>query len=137
MFKINYSILSDIPPKKHYSEMSIDSVYQYISYEAQLEIMYDGEILFSEEISIIEFYWYLLNWYKNDYMGNRNPFTYTTVENTEPILTFEFQQDNSWKIDSIWKRCKNPAIVFETDFHTEISNLIIKMSSNIENSVED
>lgn len=114
-----------------YTHMSIDDIYSYMFYEAELIIKNDDMIFFDEEIAVIEFYWYLVKWYSEYLKGSLKPFVYSTVEYVEPILVFSLQQNNLWKIDSIWKKCDDALIIESKIFNYEISELINKIELNI------
>lgn len=102
---------------------SIDDVYGYMEYEAELIIEYGGGVFFSEEVAIVELYWYLSRWYGAVSSGKEENFTYPTVEHTKPILTFTRSGDKTWIIDSIWGKC-SPAAVGERDLFEQVAGLI-------------
>ena len=132
MFKIVVDFLNCNPGKKQYSKMTNDQIYEYLSYEARLTIFHDNQIIFSEEIAIIEFYQQLVIWHKGYKSGNRSSFLYTTVEHIAPILEFCAIDGSSWKIDSIWKRCYDPIIVDNLVFSNEIDALISFLNAVLE-----
>jgi len=70
MFTINIDFLGQQPPRAPYSRMSLDEIYGYLLWEADLTVTYNNQMLFSEEVAIIEFYWYLVNWYRRYLTGN-------------------------------------------------------------------
>ena len=131
MFTININFLGQQPPKAPYCKMSLDQIYSYLSWEADLTITYNNQILFSQEVAIIEFYWYLIKWYRRYLTGNTDQFVYTTVEYTEPILIFSPQQEQCWKIDSIWKRCDKPILINDKMFHFEVRKLLDKIIEEV------
>ena len=133
MLDINYHFLGSIPPKRAYSKMAIDEIYEYISHEAKLTITYNNIIIFAEEIAVVEFYWYISKWYEHCFTVHKKPFIYSTIEHSVPILTFNFHQNGFWEIDSIWKQCVKPVMVPEPLFLSTICKLINQFSSNIEN----
>ncbi|MBQ8741265.1 MAG: hypothetical protein IJY79_06925 [Clostridia bacterium] len=124
MFTIDIDFLGQQPPRAPYSRMSLDEMYGYLIWEACLTVTYNNQILFSEEVAIIEFYWYLVNWYRRYLTGNAVQFVYSTVEHTEPILVFSPQQNQYWKIDSVWKQCDKPALIKEEILHSEVHKLL-------------
>ena len=128
MFTININFLGQQPPSAPYSRMSLDQIYSsYLSWEADLTIIYNNQVLFSEDVAIIEFYWHLVNWYRRCFTGDAVQFVYSTVEHTEPILVFSPQQNQYWKIDSVWKQCGTPALIEEQTFHSQVHKLIEEM----------
>ena len=132
MFKININFSGQKPPKAPYSRMSIDEIYGYLLWEAELTVIYNNQIIFAEEVAIIEFYWYLANWYRRYLIGNADQFVYSTVEHTEPILVFSPQQNQYWKIDSVWKQCDKPALIKEEILHSEVHKLLERITLEIE-----
>lgn len=132
MFQITVDFRGHLPNKKHYSKMAIDQIYEYLSCEARLIITYEDKIIFSEEVAIIEFYWYLLNWYNQFKGGRKIPFKYTTVEYVAPILVFSVHGVNCWEIDSIWKCCDEPIIIDNMVFFREIDKLIGVLYTTLE-----
>ena len=132
MFTIDLIFLGEPPPKDSYSSMTIDQVYGCLSWEADLTIVYDNQILFSEEVAIVEFYWYLVNWYRKYLAGNRKAFAYFSIESTEPVLFFSPQEELHWTIDSIWKKCSKPAVVKEKLLCSEVRKLLEKIIATIE-----
>ena len=132
MFTINIDFLGQQPPRAPYSRMSLDEIYGYLLWEADLTVTYNNQMLFSEEVAIIEFYWYLVNWYRRYLTGNADQFVYSTVEHTEPILVFSPQQNQYWKIDSIWKQCDKPALIKEEILHSEVHKLLEEIMVAIE-----
>ena len=132
MFKININFSGQKPTKAPYSRMSIDEIYGYLLWEAELTVTYNNQIIFAEEVAIIEFYWYLANWYRRYLIGNADQFVYSTVEHTEPILVFSPQQNQYWKIDSVWKQCDKPALIKEEILHSEVHKLLERITLEIE-----
>ena len=132
MLKFVVDFPDHVPNKKQYSQLTIDQIYEYLSYEAKLTIACNNLIIFSEEVAIVEFFWYLSNWYKGFRAGNKDPFIYTTVEFTAPILEFSASEINCWRIDSIWKRCDEAVIVDDLAFSNEIDRLIRALKATLE-----
>lgn len=132
MFTVNVKFIGKHPPKAAYSRMSIDEIYGYLSWEADLTITYNNQILFSEEVAIIEFYWYLISWYRRYLAGNKHQFIYSTIEHTEPILVFSLQQNHYWKIDSVWRQCDEPALIKEEMLCSEVHQLVERIMIAIE-----
>lgn len=132
MFTISVRFLGQYPPRAAYSKMSIDEIYDYLPWEADLTITYNNQIMFSEEIAIIEFYWYLANWYRKFLVEDKEPFVFATVEHLEPILVFSPQQNRYWTVDSTWRRCDEPALIKEDALYSEVRNLLEKIMSAIE-----
>lgn len=93
---------------------SIDDVYNYMEYEAELIIEYGDRVFFCEEVAIVEFYWYISRWYNAVSSSEKANFAYSTVEHTKPILTFTRSGDKTWVIDSIWGK-GSPVVVGERD----------------------
>lgn len=132
MFKIDLYI-SDIPVlSKKYFDMTIDDVYNYISCDAKLTIVHKNLLFFFEEISIVEFYWCLCNWYDRYKEAKGESFIYNTIEHTKPIMEFSKVDDKFWKIDSIWRCLDKPIIIEEADFVREIKKLIQQLVSLFE-----
>lgn len=132
MFEINVDLSRHIPPRAAYSRMTIDEIYGHVSWDADLNITNNDQIFFSEEIAIIEFYWYLTDWYRRYHTGNNVPFVYTSVEHTSPILVFLYQNGGIWEIDSPWRQCNTAILIEEQVFHTEIRNLVARLSFALE-----
>lgn len=124
--------LDHFPNKKQYSQLTIDQIYEYLSYEAKLTIVCNNLIIFSEEVAIVEFFWHLFNWYKGFRSGNKDAFIYSTVEFTAPILEFSAPGINCWRIDSIWRRCNEAVIVDSLTFSNEIDGLIRALKATLE-----
>ena len=133
MFTINLKFLGDQPPKAPYSRMPIDEIYDYLFWEADLSITYNNRIIFSEEVAIIEFYWYLLRWYRGYLAGNKEQFSYSTVEHTAPILVFSLKQNCYWEIDSVWKKCDKAVLVNEEMLCSEVHLFLERIMEVIEN----
>ena len=132
MLMINVKFLGQQPPKAAYSKMSIDEIYGYLPWEADLTVACNNQILFTEEVAIIEFYWYLINWYRRYLTGNTDKFAYSTVEYTEPILVFSPRQNQYWEIDSIWKKCDKPVVIKEEMLCYEVRKLLEGIMAAIE-----
>ena len=132
MFTIDVDFLGQQPPKALYSKMSLDHIYSNLSWEADLTVTYNKQILFSEEVAIIEFYWYLYKWYNEFLLGNIDRFVYSTIEHTEPIVFFYPLGNQYWKIDSIWNRCGKPALIEEQTLCSEVHILLEKIKLAIE-----
>ena len=131
MFTINIKFL-DSPPKALYSRMSLDEIYGYLLWEADLTVTYNNQMLFSEEVAIIEFYWYLVNWYRRYIIGIADQFVYSTVEHSKPILVFSPRQNQYWEINSVWKQCDKSALVKEEILRSEVHKLLEEMMVAIE-----
>lgn len=132
MFQMNYHIPDCSPiPVKNYSKMTIDEIYNYIAYDANFVISYNDSVFFSESIAIVEFYWFVCNWYNKIKAGMNIPFQYNTIEHKVPILIFYSEGDN-WKIDSIWKCEISPIRVNKIDFMCEIDRFINNMKLYLE-----
>lgn len=132
MFTIDISFLAQQPPRASYSKMSLDQIYSNLSWEADLTVTYNKQILFSEEVAIIEFYWYLSKWYREYLSGHIDQFVYSTVEHTEPILLFSPRENQYWEIDSVWKQCGKPALIEEQAFCSEVHKLLEKIKLAVE-----
>lgn len=132
MFTININFLGDQPPKAAYSRMSIDEIYDYLFWEANLTITYNNRIIFSEEVAIIEFYWYLFRWYHGYLAGNKEQFSYSTVEHTVPILVFSLKQSCYWEIDSVWRQHDKPALIKEEILCSEVHLFLERIMEVIE-----
>ncbi len=127
MFTIDVDFCGVIPPKATYSLMTIDEIYDHLCWEANLSIMYNNQLFFSERVAIIEFYWYLVRWYRKLCVGCKDQFLYSTVEHMEPILTFTFHPQNYWKVDSTWSQCEKIALVQEETLCMEVAKLLETM----------
>ena len=132
MFEIHVKFLEQQIPKGAYSKMSIDEIYDYLSWDACLTITHNNQNLFLEEVPIIEFYWYLVNWYSRCLVGNKDQFVYSTIEHIEPILVFSPQQNHYWEIDSIWKQCDKAALIEEETLYFEVHKLLKRIKGEIE-----
>lgn len=132
MFTIKINFLGDKPPKAAYYRMSIDEIYDYLFWEANLTITYNNRIIFSEDVAIIEFYWYLLRWYRGYLAGNKEQFSYCTVEYTVPILGFALKKSGYWEIDSVWNQCDKPALIKEEILCSEVQLFLVKIMEVIE-----
>lgn len=132
MFTINVDFLGQLPPRASYSKMSIDEIYGYMLWDADLAITYNDQILFSEEVAIIEFYWYLFRWYRRCLAGHEDQFAYSTVEYSAPILVFTCQPNHNWEIDSVWKKCGDPVLINEDMLLSEVQQLLLRIQMAIE-----
>ena len=132
MFTIKIDFLECQPTKASYSKMSLDQIYSFLSWETNLIVAYNNQVLFSEEVAIIEFYWYLAKWYRRYLAGNIEPFIYSTVEHTDPILVFLPQQNRYWKVDSVWKRYDKSTLIKEQELCSEVHKLLEEIKVVIE-----
>ena len=62
-FEMNIRFLESNVQKACHSIKTIDDVYEYISIEGRLVIKQNEQIMFSEDIAAVEFYWYISKWY--------------------------------------------------------------------------
>lgn len=120
MLSIHATLSEPLPPASAFSEMSLDDVYSYIQWEANVTVAYNDRVIFSESVAIAEFYRYLVRWYRGFLSGDRSPFAYRTVEHSEPILTFAPISPHRWVIDSIWSQCAVPITVDEGMLCSEV-----------------
>lgn len=132
MFEINVELAGQILPRADYSRMTIDEIYRHLSWEANLTITYGNQIFFREEVAIVEFYWYLSNWYREYLSGSCRPFVYSTVEYKEPILLFSYYDDKYWYIDSIWRQFEKAILIDNQVLYSEVSKLVEKLMLAIE-----
>ena len=132
MFKFDIHFCGQVPPQKDYTEMTLDQIYEYIHWDATITIELNNQLFFSAEIAIIEFYWYLTNWVKVDPFSNKDPFVYSTIEHTKPVLTFFAKDNGCWEIDSIWKKKDRPILVEERMFFAEVYRLVDKLASYVQ-----
>ena len=84
MFEIEIVLHELSIQKAKFSSMKIDDIYEYLPIEGRLTIRKNKQTIFSEDIAVIEFYWYIFNWYKEEGIERKLPFIYTTVEYFEP-----------------------------------------------------
>lgn len=131
MFYIGLSFVGEIPPRKEYSQMSIDQVLLHLSYEAVLSIMFNDNVVFEAEISVIEFFWYLINWVNQNTKDNEVTFIYKTIENDEPILSFTSLRSGCWEIDSIWMNSSTPLIIDHNVFWHAVDHLVNQLETTI------
>ncbi len=129
--KIQYS---ELPTISNCLNLSIKDVYNYMEFEATLIIEYNNSIFFSEEVAIVEFYWYISRWYKEISSGINKEFVYSTIEYTKPILTFSNLNDKVWVIDSLWRK-SNPIAVDETVIFEQVRNFISKVTRLLKSNV--
>ena len=129
MFKIHTEYLGLTPCKDAYSEMTIDEIYNYLSMEAVLSIRINNQLLFEEQIAIVEFYWYFTKWYREYSAGNKLSFSYCSVEHVMPIITFTFNRNGNWEVDSIWKHCEKAVLVEDRLFSVEVAKLAKQLES--------
>lgn len=129
--KIQYS---ELPTISNCLNLSIKDVYNYMEFEATLIIEYNNSIFFSEEVAIVEFYWYISRWYKEISSGINKEFVYSTIEYTKPILTFSNFNDKVWVIDSLWRK-SNPIAVDETVIFEQVRNFISKVTRLLKSNV--
>lgn len=132
MFEMKIDLFKQNVHKARYSLMKIDDIYEYLSVEGNLTIIENKQLFFSEDIAVIEFYWYITKWYKADGIKQKNPFRYTTVEYIEPILTFSFDHGNLWIIDSPWKTSHTHLVVEEHTLESQVQKLIDSLAETIE-----
>ena len=105
-----------------------------MEFEATLIIEYNNSIFFSEEVAIVEFYWYISRWYKEISSGINKEFVYSTIEYTKPILTFSNLNDKVWVIDSLWRK-SNPIADDETVIFEQVRNFISKVTRLLKSNV--
>jgi hypothetical protein len=129
---MNVCFLGPKPCKMPYSKMTIDEIYEHIAYDANLSITYNKHVVFAEEIAIVEFYWYLINWSRKFLAGDMIPFVYSSVEHIEPILIFSFLRNDDWEISSIWRKCAKPALIKTQTLRYEVSKLTSELISVLE-----
>ena len=112
--------------------MSVSSFATTLSWVANLTITYGNQIFFREEVAIVEFYWYLSNWYREYLSGSCRPVVYSTVEYKEPILLFSYYDDKYWYIDSIWRQFEKAILIDNQVLYSEVSKLVEKLMLAIE-----
>ena len=132
MFKMDVSVSDISIPKNAYSKMTLDQIYDYMSYDANVVISYKNSVFFEEEVAIVELYWYLCHWYETYQSGMVIPFEFSTIEHTEPILVFSKSGDGHWIMDSIWKHLDDPICMEENDFIDEVKNFLENLCSALE-----
>lgn len=128
------AVYSGLPAINNCQSLSIDEVYSYMKYEAELVIEYGGRVFFSEEVAIVEFYWYICRWYWAVSSGRKEDFLYSTVEHTKPILTFTSLDDKTWIIDSIWRK-SDPISVEKTNLFEQVSGFIDKVEASFKSDI--
>ena len=112
--------------------MTIDEIYNYISFDAQLTIIINNQKVFSEDIAVVEFYWFLSKWYNEYGIKKKESFKYNTVEYEETVLAFSNDYDNRWKISSPWIKSGMPCFVSEDELDYQIQDVINSIASEIE-----
>ena len=118
--------------KAPFSLMNIDEIYDYMYIEGHLNIALDKQVVFSEDIAVIEFYWYIVKWYRQNNLNQNTPFVYSTVEYTEPILTFSIFDNEHWQIRSPWLEVAVPVIVSNYELETQIKKIMCLLTDNLE-----
>lgn len=135
MLRIEFNLLKDEEyPKKEYSKMSYGQILLTVPDYEEIEIIFfDGDsVFFKEPCALIEFYWFITQWYAKYNKGIYIPFVYETIEFYEPILTFKKMSDSFWQIDSIWKELDHPLIVNEDELISVVDNLVAKLRCFLE-----
>ena len=132
MFEIEIVLHEIGVQKAKFSSMKIDDIYEYLPIEGRLTIRKNNQTIFSEDIAVIEFYWYIFNWYKEEGIERKLPFIYTTVEYFEPILEFTYCHEGYWRVHSPWIKSQTPIIVEEHTLSSQVRKLICYLSENLE-----
>ena len=132
MFEMDIDLLDSNVQKAHYSSMDIDDVYHYLTIEGHLVVIQNRTKLFSEVVAAVEFYWFLLKWYRSGSIIKKKEFKYATIEYVEPILTFCYYKENQWKVDSPWMKNNTSIIVEEHVLESQVQKIICYLVNNLE-----
>ena len=124
MFEMDIKLPGANVQKACHSIRTIDDVYEYLSIEGHLEIIQDDQIVFSEEVAAVEFYWYISKWLSAGGIHQKLAFRYTTIEHVEPILYFSYDHDQLWKISSPWMKSAADVIVEEHVLASQVNKLM-------------
>ncbi len=131
MFAMEIALNEPDIPKAHYASMRLDDIYPYLSVEGTLTVAYNDQIVFSEDIAAVEFYWYLANWYRAESIKRKIPFRYTTIEYFEPILSFSYSGENQWNVESPWIK-SSPLLVPEALLESQVQKLVSGLAAAFE-----
>lgn len=124
MFEMDIELLGSNVQKACNSIKTIDDVYEQLSIEGHLEIIQNNQIVFSEDVAAVEFYWYISKWVSVGSINKKLEFRYTTIEHIEPILFFSYYHDKLWKISSPWIKSVTDIIVEEHVLESQVNKLI-------------
>lgn len=131
MFEMTINLLGPKMQVINHTIITIDDVYQYLSVEGHLEISHNKQIVFSEDVAAVEFYWYIFKWYRVSSIEQKIPFSYNTIEHVEPILYFSHFHDQLWKVDSPWMKTTIPVIADEHALESQVYRLIGYIEKNL------
>ena len=132
MFKMDIQLHDSNVQKVYDPIVTIDDVYEYIFIEGHLEIIKNKQIVLSEDIAVVEFYWYISKWYSEGSIKQKLEFRYNTIEHIEPILLFSYYHDKLWKISSPWLKSATDIIVEEHVLESEVNRLICYLEKELE-----
>lgn len=124
MFEMDIELLGANIQKVCRSIKTIDDVYEHLSIEGHLEIIQNNQIVLSEDIATVEFYWYISKWVSAGGIHKKLAFRYPTIEHPEPILYFSYDHDQLWKISSPWMKSTADVIVEEHVLESQVKKLI-------------
>lgn len=131
MFAMEIALNEPDIPKAHYASMRLDDIYPYLSVEGTLTVAHNDQIVFSEDIAAVEFYWYLANWYGAESIKRKIPFRYATIEYYEPILSFSYSREDQWNVESPWIK-GSPLLVPEDLLESQVQKLLSGLAAVLE-----
>ncbi len=124
MFEIAIDITYPTAQRQDYLSMSIDEIFNYISFDGHLTIINNNQTVFSEDVPVVEFYWYLSKWYREGGIKKKELFKYYTVENDDSVLVFSNDFENRWKISSPWIKTETPCFVTGNELDSQIKKIL-------------
>ncbi|MDJ1499455.1 hypothetical protein [Xanthocytophaga agilis] len=111
--------------------------YYWAHLEGSLAISVDNVLFFEEsDICLIELANDMHNWLLSGKLNTQPDFIYKTVDYyLEPILIFEYINDDYYKIESIWQKTELTQLVSKisiiTAFETFLKNLEIELAQKL------
>ena len=132
MFELDIDLIEPNVQKAHYSSMNMDNILECLSTEGHLSIIQNGQIVFSEDVAVIELYWYISRWYKAGSIKQRLSFIYATIEYIEPILSFSYYKEGQWKVNSPWMKNGTSVIVEEHVLESQVQKIICFLANKLE-----
>ena len=129
MLEFDFTLIDKDIPKKVYFKYEYNYIlHNCIDYSAYLLIKNNDNTFFYEGVAIVEFYWFLINWYNKYIIGDIERFEFNTIEWTSPMLTFSKIDNDLWEIDSEFANVEYPLIINSKEFDTAITLLIQKLT---------
>lgn len=97
--------------------------------EGSLKIMFNSIVFFNQSgILLIEFAILIDKWLERIKVDEFADFIFETMDNDEPIISFEYVKEDFYNIESIWKETE----IIELISKTEIINAFEKYLVNLE-----